>query len=159
MANFKPTGRGLEKNFRYPTFIASKFVIVVMKTLTLTTFSSLLPPASRTAERFARACSWCGVTAGCWSRENNEGTKGWIEMQPKFDDNDEGGLAERKKVKPTVLSVMLPSTRLNVAVSIPIFPEQYIIPPYLICHHTLRLAFLYLPISGDTYECTNEQLD
>lgn len=52
------TGSGCLKNCRYPSFIAAKSFIVVMKTLTLTTFSIFEPPASRIAVRFLRAWIW-----------------------------------------------------------------------------------------------------
>jgi hypothetical protein len=49
------TGNGFSNIWLYPSFIAPKSFIVVMKTLTLTTFFRLDPPASRTLEMFFNA--------------------------------------------------------------------------------------------------------
>lgn len=55
------TGYGFSKNCLYPSFIASKSFIDVMKILTLTTFFNELPPASSTADTFVKTC-FCNVS-------------------------------------------------------------------------------------------------
>lgn len=58
----KLTGLGSGKNLPYTSFTAAKSPMSARKMLTFTALARLEPPASRTALRFLRTCSWMWVS-------------------------------------------------------------------------------------------------